>query len=81
MSFTHNLTCINLNVGLALTPSYTDQGNSLAGPGCVSLISPDGYKFIVHEEDVPGTNPVTEVALHVQDLNKSLGTISNKMHD
>jgi len=41
--------------------------------GIVNITSPDGYEFIVQDEDVSGPNPVTQVTLHVQDLSKSLG--------
>jgi hypothetical protein len=39
----------------------------------VEVTSPDGQLFRVINDDVPGPNPFTEVALNVEDLDKSLG--------
>ena len=39
----------------------------------VEVSSPDGHKFLVINEDIDGPNPITEVAVNVEDLGISLG--------
>ena len=39
----------------------------------VEVSSPDGHKFLVINEDIAGPNPITEVAVNVEDLGRSLG--------
>lgn len=38
----------------------------------IEVSAPDGYKFIVVNEDVEGC-PITEMTLNVSDLQKSIG--------
>lgn len=43
----------------------------------VEVQSPEGHTFRVVNEDIKGPNPVSEITLNVEDLEKSLGEQSN----
>ncbi|GAX76121.1 hypothetical protein CEUSTIGMA_g3564.t1 [Chlamydomonas eustigma] len=49
-----------------------NMGGQLEGEKTCKVISPDGYKFVVTNMDVSGPNPITEIALNVEDLDRSL---------
>ena len=42
----------------------------------LEVAAPDGYRFVVVDEDAAGPCPITQVCLHVSDLQKSLGACS-----
>ena len=56
-------------------PWHSFQGTRLLGGAAVEVISPDGQRFIVEDEDKDedGPGPLAEVALNVEALDRSLG--------
>lgn len=53
--------------------AFQGKGTPALDGKAVQVTSPEGHRFVVYNEDTPGPNPVTEVALHVEDLSRSLG--------